>query len=148
MKRPGEITDVKNGMLLVTFCRPEACQTCGACEGGKRQTRIWVKGNGHVGDIAVVDMPDSMVIRASLIAYGLPLLFLLLGLVAGTLLFPDNDVAAILGALLGLGLSLILLKVTERYRAGQPQWSPEVTQIIPRNENTDFTEGMDVHHGL
>ena len=64
-------------MLQVTFCRPDACQSCGACEGGKKQTTIWVKGEAKVGDIAVVDMPDKTVIRASLIAYGLPLILLL-----------------------------------------------------------------------
>ncbi len=134
MRRPGEVTEVRNGMLQVTFCRPDACQSCGACEGGKKQTVIWVKGQARVGDIAVVDMPDSTVIRASLIAYGMPLICLLLGLILGSVLMPGQELAAAAGAGIGLLLSLLLLKVTEKYRAGKPGWSPEIIDILPREE--------------
>ena len=129
MRRPGEVTDVRNGMLQVTFCRPDACQSCGACEGGKKQTTIWVKGEAKVGDIAVVDMPDKTVIRASLIAYGLPLILLLLGLIAGNAVTPGNDLGGVAGAMIGLAASLVLLKATEKYRAGKPGWNPEVIEI-------------------
>ncbi len=135
MRRPGEVTEVRNGMLQVTFCRPDACQSCGACEGGKKQTVIWVKGNARVGDIAVVDMPDRTVIRASLIAYGMPLVCLLLGLILGSVLVPGQELAGVAGAGIGLVISLILLKVTEKYRAGKPSWSPEIIDILPREDS-------------
>ena len=132
MRRPGEVTEVRNGMMQVTFCRPDACQSCGACEGGKRQTAIWIRGEANVGDIAVVDMPDKTVIRASLIAYIMPLSFLLLGLIAGTALFPGQETGGIIGALAGLGISLLLLKTTEKKRARKPGWNPEVIEILPK----------------
>ena len=53
MRQPGEITRVTGNMLEITFCRPEACATCNACEGGKREHVLWVQGEGQVGDIAV-----------------------------------------------------------------------------------------------
>ncbi len=116
-------------MLQVTFCRPDACQSCGACEGGKRQTTIWVKGEAKVGDIAVVDMPDKTVIRASLIAYGLPLILLLTGLIIGNAVTSGSDIGGVIGALAGLAASLTVLKATEKYRAGKPGWNPEVIEI-------------------
>ncbi len=137
MKRPGEVTGVRNGMLQVTFCRPDACQSCGACEGGKKEHVIWVRGEANVGDIAVVDMPDKTVVRASFIAYGLPLLCLLLGLIAGALLFPGNDMAAAAGAGIGLLLSLLLLKGTEKYRAGKPGWTPELVQVLEKGSREE-----------
>ncbi len=132
MKRPGEVTQARNGMLQVTFCRPDACQSCGACEGGKKEHVIWVRGEAKVGDIAVVDMPDRTVVRASLIAYGVPLVFLLLGLVLGSALFPGNDLAAALGACIGLGGSLLVLKLTEKFRAGKPGWTPELVDVLEK----------------
>ncbi len=137
MKRPGEVTQVRNGMMQVTFCRPDACQSCGACEGGKKEHAIWVRGEACVGDIAVIDMPDRTVVRASLIAYGVPLVCLLLGLILGSVIFPGNDAAAAAGAALGLILSLVLLKVTEKYRAGKPGWTPEVVDILKKGANPE-----------
>ncbi len=137
MKRPGEVTQVRNGMLQVTFCRPDACHSCGACEGGKKEHVIWVRGEAQVGDIAVVDMPDSTVIRASFIAYGMPLVCLLLGLIAGNLLFPGKDLAAALGAAAGLVISLAVLKGTEKYRSGKPGWTPELVDVLAKGEKDE-----------
>ena len=130
MTRPGEVTEVKNGMMQVTFCRPEACEACGACEGGKHETVIWVKGEAQVGDIAVVDMPDKTVLRASLAAYGIPLLGLLAGLILGMAVVPDNEIAGVVGALIGLAGSCAGLKATEKKRAGNPNWTPRVIKIL------------------
>ena len=133
MRRPGEVTEVRNGMMQVTFCRPDACQSCGACEGGKKQTVIWVQGEARVGDIAVVDLPDKTVVKASLIAYGLPLVFLLVGLILGGLMTPDSEIGSVAGAVIGLGASLIVLKATEKKRKTSPGWNPEVIEILPKN---------------
>ncbi len=131
MRRPGEVTEVRNGMLQVTFCRPDACASCGACEGGKKQTVIWVRGEAKIGDIAVVDMPDKTVIRASLMAYGLPLILLLAGLIAGSTATQGNEIGGVIGAAAGLAISMILLKATEKNRSGKPGWSPEIIEILP-----------------
>ena len=132
MTRPGEVTEVKNGMMRVTFCRPEACEACGACEGGKHETSIWVRGNAQVGDIAVVDMPDRTVLKASLTAYGLPLAGLLAGLIIGMAVMPGNETAGAVGAIVGLAASFAGLKATEKNRAGKPSWTPRVIDILDK----------------
>lgn len=131
MVRAGEITDIKNGMMQITFCRPDACEKCGACEGGKKQTIIWAEGNGKIGDIAMVDLPEKTIVRASLIAYGLPLVLLLTGLVAGMAVTPGKDTGGLAGAGIGVLLSLLIIKTTEPFRAGRPGWKPEIKEIIP-----------------
>ena len=131
MRQPGEITEIRGGMMEVTFCRPEACAACNACcEGGKREHRIWIQGEGRVGDIAIVDMPDRMVVRASVIAYGLPLAGLLGGMILGHLLPGGAHAWTMAGAAIGLGASLIALKGTEKRRAGRAEWSPRVVDIL------------------
>ena len=134
MRQPGEITQAGNGMMQITFCRPEACAACNACEGGKKEHHIWVRGEGRVGDIALVEMPDSMVAKASFLAYGMPLATLLAGMVAGYLATGGGDGGAAVGALAGLAAGLLALKGTEKKRAGRPEWSPRVVDILPRNE--------------
>ena len=132
MRQPGEITQVGEGMIQVTFCRPEACAACNACEGGKKEHAVWVRGTGRVGEIAVVEMPDRMVAKASAIAYGMPLAAMLAGLAAGSLLTGGGDMGAGAGALIGLALGLAGLKITEKGRSGREDWNPKVVEILEK----------------
>ena len=134
MRQPGEITQVRDGMMQVTFCRPEACAACNACEGGKKEHSIWVKGEGQVGGIAIVDMPDRMVAKASFVAYGLPLLLLLAGMIAGNLISGGTDAGTALGAAVGLAAGMLLLWITEKGRKNREEWQPQVVQILEKNE--------------
>ena len=138
MKQPGEITDIRNGMMEVTFCRPEACAACKACEGGKKEHRIWVRGEGKIGDIAVVDMPDRMVVRASAIAYGLPLIGLLGGMISGHAISGGQDLYTLIGGAAGLGISLAVLKITEKHRKGKSEWSPRVVDILEKGGKAEL----------
>ena len=121
-------------MLQVTFCREDACKSCGACEGGKKETTIWVKGEANIGDIAVVDLPDATVVRASLLAYGLPLLCLLGGLILGSRVTPGNEMGGVIGALIGLAASMAVLKMTEKNRRGKAGWNPEVIEVFSKED--------------
>ena len=137
MRQPGEITDRKKDMMEITFCRPEACAACNACEGGKREHRIWIRGEGRIGDIAVVDMPDRMVVKASAIAYGLPLVGLLGGMILGNVLTGGQDAWTIGGGAIGLAISLLVLKVTEKKRVGREEWSPRLVQVLEKGETAE-----------
>ncbi len=139
MRQPGEITRVTGNMLEITFCRPEACATCNACEGGKREHVLWVQGEGQVGDIAVVEMPDTMVTKASAVAYGMPLLCLLAGLLAGSLMTGGRDLGAGIGAAVGLAAGMILLKATEKRRSGRSEWKPQLVEVLPRRDGGEQT---------
>ena len=133
MRQQGEITDKKNGMLEITFCRLEACAACNACEGGKREHKIWIKGNGRVGDIAIVDMPDQMIVKASAVAYGLPLAGLMAGMLIASAITGENTWGMVIGAALGLGISMAILKMTEKNRSTKPEWNPRVVDIMERS---------------
>ena len=132
MRQPGEITQVKNGMVQVTFCRPEACAACNACEGGKREHSVWIRGEGRVGEIAVVEMPEKIVAKASLLAYGLPLITLIAGLLLGSALSGGGDTGTAAGALTGLAAGLLILKITERGRTGAEEWTPRIVEILEK----------------
>ena len=134
MRQPGEITQVRDGMIQVTFCRPDACAKCNVCEGGKREHSIWVRGAGRVGDIAVVEMPNGMVFRASLLAYGIPLAGLIAGLMLGLLVSGWNETVGAIGAAFGLALGFLILRITERNRTGRDEWTPKVVDILERED--------------
>lgn len=136
MQRTGEVTAIHGKMLEITFCRPSDCEKCNACHGGQKVTTIHVEGKANLGDAAVVEMPTKTVVQASVLAYGLPLAGLMLGLVAGAVFFPDKaDIAGVLCGAAGLGLMLLAVRLTEGFRR-DPRWKPQLVEIIPKQEHT------------
>lgn len=135
MERTGEVTAVVGDQIEITFCRPSDCEKCGACHGGRQQTAIRLPGKARVGDIAVVDMPMKTLMHASALAYGLPLIGMLGGLVLGAVIAPDaGDVAPALGALCGLTLCVGIAVITESRRRKQTRWQPTLIEIIPKEK--------------
>ena len=132
MIRTGEVTAVKGDFIEVTFCRPADCEKCHACHGGQKQTTLTLRGAASVGDQAVVEMPTRTILSASAIAYAMPLAGLMLGLVGGTLLFPQSkDVAGLAGGVAGLIVAAAITRLTERFRRGKAKWQPTLKEIIP-----------------
>lgn len=132
MERTGEVTAVNGEWLTVTVCRPADCEKCNACLGSKKRATVAVRGEARLGDLAVVEMPEKTVMGASLLAYALPLLLLLVGLFGGAAMFPaSQELAGALGAVLGLAVACAVLALTERRRRQNPAWQPTLKQVIP-----------------
>lgn len=131
MERTGEITAVHDGMLEITFCRPADCEKCHACIGGEQTHVVTVEGEGHVGDYAVISLPDQTIVRASLLAYIFPVIGLFLGMLIAAMIAPDNTLATALSGLIGLALPLLLLLVTEKQRAHSGRYAPQLVRVIP-----------------
>lgn len=135
MERLGEVTKVDGKWLEITFCRPSDCEKCHACMGGDKVTTLRLEGKANIGDKALVEMPASTVTQASLMAYGLPLAGLIIGMLLGEKLIPlENSLGALIGAAIGLALPLIYLLVTEKKRRSDPKWTPQIKRIIRMGE--------------
>lgn len=134
MERTGEVTALFEEYIEVTFCRPADCEKCQACRGGEKTTKLVVRGKANLGDLAVVEMPTSRVMLASGLAYGVPLAGLFIGLFAGSALAADQNIGAAVGAVAGLGLAMLAVKGTERFRRGNPAWQPKLIDVIPMNK--------------
>lgn len=127
MEQTGEVIEVKDGLLTVQFCRPEACETCRACTGEKNRATITVPGDAQVGDIATVSMPDGQVAKASLLAYFMPLCGLMLGLFIGFML--GGDIPAVIGAAAGLALSYLVLRLLNKRISQDERWTPRLVAV-------------------
>ncbi len=109
------------------FVRTERRSACGSCEsadkgcgtavlssvlGGKPVLfKVHNSIGARAGEEVIIGMEEGALFRSSLITYLTPVATLLAGTVAGTTLFPGSgDLAAILGAGLGLGVGFLLLR--------------------------------------
>ncbi|MBQ7850380.1 MAG: SoxR reducing system RseC family protein [Clostridia bacterium] len=132
MERTGEVKSVQGEWLEVEFCRPADCEKCNACHGGQKVMHARIRGKAHVGDKVVVSLPQSVVTRASLIVYAVPVAGLLLGMLLGDKLIPlGESVGSAIGGILGVSIPGVILWLTERKRRSDPRWEPQLIRVIP-----------------
>jgi sigma-E factor negative regulatory protein RseC len=91
---------------------------------------IQIPGDAQVGDIVTVSMPEGQVAKASLLAYAMPLVGLLIGLFAGYAL--GGDIPAIIGAAAGLGISVLILKVLDGRLRRDDRWTPRLVAVMKK----------------
>lgn len=140
MRKTGTVVSVRGDMIEVRFERPEACAKCGACgEGRKTCTTLTLRAQAQVGDEVVVELPEGRVAQASMLAYTVPLFFLVAGLlVAGPVqralgLSIPQDLFAVALGLLGLCVSLLILRAVEPRIRRRRGWQPQVVSVTRKS---------------
>ena len=128
MLRTGKVVAAGNGQVEVCFVRPEACAHCGACAGQKEETLVTIPGSAPVGRWIDVDMPEGQVLKASALAYLLPLIMLLAGLFLGSLLFDKEALWAVCG-IVCMGLAWGVLRLIEKNMRKKSVWQPKIVNI-------------------
>ena len=132
MERTGEVKAVQGEWLEIEFCRPADCEKCNACHGGQKIMNLRLKGKARVGDKVVVSLPVSVVTRASVIVYILPLAGLLLGMLLGDHFLPmEHSLGGIIGGAVGVVIPALILWLTEKRRESDPKWRPQLVRVIP-----------------
>lgn len=139
MRREGKVVAAGDGVVSVCFQRPEACQSCGACAGQAQETLVQIPGNAPVGSRVEVEMPDRQVIKASLLAYVLPLALLLIGIVLGCQFLQSEALGVGLGVGL-MGLSYGLLRLAEKKLRKARQWQPRIVSVKKEGATDDGTQ--------
>lgn len=134
MERIGEITAMDGNVAEVTFCREKDCGECHACDGGQKRTVLHLPLNGmtaSVGDLACVELPTGTVVKASLLAYALPIAGLLGGMGLGALLAPGNQAITALCGFVGLALTAGIVFMGEKRRRHSAAWQPVLIRVLP-----------------
>ena len=137
MLRSGKVVAAENGVLEVCFERPEACAHCGQCGGQKGETFVKISGDVPVGRWIDVDMPEGQVLKASMLAYVMPLLMLLGGLALGSVVF-ENDIFKALTGIVCMGISWLVLRWVEKRMKGKSVWQPKVVNVYGEEETPLF----------
>ena len=126
----GLVTSVTDGTAQIRFLRGSACAHCGAClTVGDSEMEISLPNTlgAKEGDRVAVDLSPKRVVQASLIAYAVPLVLLIAGVIIGSR-FADW-----MGLALGLvacGISYLILRFVEKKSAKSKNFQPRMTRIL------------------
>lgn len=142
------VVGVEQDVAMLEIIRKTPCGLCGKSRGCG--ISLWAKLFNHksvfkatnnigakVGDNVIVGIEEHALLRSSMTIYGVPLASLLIGAVIGIGFLPQEasatqkDVYTVIGALIGLSLSILWLK---GHAAGQ-SFNPNHRPVILRTDN-------------
>ncbi len=146
----GRIVEVSGGKAKVSLPRNKGCAGCGKCafaSGGKDMLlEAENDAAGSPGDEVEVSVPFRDPLQASLLIFGLPLLALLVGAIAGYWLFHrfggDPDFGAILLGAAGLAAVFLRVRSRERRRAATRAGRVAVIRVIHSEKSLMSRNGL------
>ena len=112
------------------------CSHCGGCLAiGEKEleTRVPNTLGARVGERVEVSMAGRRVLEASVLAYVIPLGFLLLGIWLGSCI---SDVCALLFGVAGCGIAFFVLRRLEKRKGFKQKFKPRMTAIL-QNETAE-----------
>lgn len=128
----GRVVAVEDSVLWVETIRQSVCGTCAAQKGcghgllnqvsdGRRSylslsTADFPSDLFSIDDQVTIGIPEQLLLQGSFVVYVLPLLSMLLLASLGPLVAPAlGDLAAVAGAISGLGMGALLVRLHARY---------------------------------
>lgn len=137
----GEVVRASDGSVDVRLVPSDACESCGACSAFGPDAMVMRdvadRTGARVGDVVEVEMPEGTRLRASLIGYGVPLLVLAGGYLAGVLLAgvvgTDPDLTGAVTAVISVALVLVWLRARGGSVMSHERFRPWVRAIIRRS---------------
>ncbi|MBE5780747.1 MAG: hypothetical protein E7328_02855 [Clostridiales bacterium] len=141
MKEIGTVQSISANMATVVFDRHEACGSCRACTPleGEKQMVAKLKNpvGAKVGDRVAVELKGKSMLSATAIAYGVPLIMLIIGAVVGDGLNRSHHIGEAASALVAIGFALMgygILKLLNPLFAKKGEFSPVICDIIESEE--------------
>ena len=141
MIETGYVIENKDMQAVVRIRRKKACENCGMCKQGSEGMEITLDNplGSKEGDRVEVSMGDRMVLRASVIVYVIPLLFLLAGAALGYIFSPalgimERDLAAALCGIVFTALSYTIVRSIDKKVSDKQGYLPRITRILDKEE--------------
>jgi len=141
MEKIARIVSEEGNYAKIEIIRASACgEKCGSCSGGCSSTGIYVKAlneaGGKPGQMVKIELETSTVMKAAFLAYVLPLIMLVLGVLLGAYIHPRLDFnisSEALSLLFGVAFLIIsygILKVFDISYSSKGNIRYRVTKVL------------------
>lgn len=130
----GLVVGLNGNMAQIHFLRGKQCANCGAClTAGDNEMEIALPNSlgAKVGDRVVVDLSPKRVVQASLLAYAVPLAFLIAGVFLGGLV---SDLFGLILGIVACGLAYGILRLVDRRNQKRHSFQPRMERILEDGE--------------
>lgn len=126
MEKLGQIISRKGNMAKVEIRRTSACgEKCGSCSGGCSSSGVYIEAEnplgGERGQFVKVEIETRTVMKAAFLAYILPLIMLIAGILIGSLIHNKYTLgisSEFFSFLFGLGLMIASYGVVKLFDNG------------------------------
>jgi len=126
----GRVFKTEKGVAWVEFAASSACSQCGACARASANRMVTEAENvisAKVGDMVEVEISPVVTTLFPLIAYGVPIIMLFIGMAAGSLF---SETAAIVAGLAALAAGFLLSKLIDKYISRQKRFKSKITRVV------------------
>lgn len=145
MEQCGVIVGLDDGNAIVSIKRDTACGKCKACP-SSNENEVLIKVlnniNAQPGDKVGITMEPSKILRAAAIVYGIPLVGLVVGVLAGMSVASqfniDPELFGLAGGILFTLLTFFGIRSFEPYFREKCRFEPKIVYRLEK-----FTEGED-----
>ena len=142
MNRVGKIIKSKDNFAFVKLTRTTACSGCHGCgnsedDSDEIEIRVLNEKGADVGDIVEVNMDNQNVLLAAAIAYGIPFVALLSGLLIGNF-FLESEMLSIIIGFVFLFISYLGINIKENEFYNSKKYVPEIVDIHKEHKNICF----------
>lgn len=136
----GTVSKIEGNYVFVTMERQDMCGECHACEVISNPKKCEIKclnnKNCKVGDTVRITLDDSRFLKSVLIMYGIPLIALFIGLLAGygianILQFNAKELWMVIGAIGMLVISYLGIHRLD-YKKKYEKMLPKIVEIIEK----------------
>lgn len=134
LRQTGRVVELKGKMAVVRFQRTDACGHCNACfHFGSTEADIEIENicDAVVGDVVSIELHSGSMLKASAIAYGIPLIGLIVGVAVGSRI---GDIYAAVGGILLCGAAFFILKGLNPRFARMGEFKPRMIDIVGHEE--------------
>lgn len=126
----GRVIKVERGLAWVEFMSSSECARCGACHmaaSGKMLNEAENPIGAKVGDMVEVEISPAVKTLFPFIAFGIPIIFLFLGLSLGSII---SEKAGIILGILFLILGFLSVRIIDRFMARQKKFRNRIVRIV------------------
>ena len=140
MRETGTIISVDGEFSTIRIDKTDQCQGCTACKSlgnGVLQVDAFNKIGAQPGDTVEIEIESAKILRHSFIVFIFPLFMLVAGYLLGLQftkgINDSGEEAGIIGAVMGLVLSFIVIRLYDRIKAKDHTHSAQVVTLIHRS---------------
>lgn len=145
----GKVVEARGQTIVIQIPRTPACAGCGICRAAEGSSFLEAENSiqARVGDLVKVSLPEKTFLKASFLAYALPLFFFILGYFIGaafsSFLKIEGEGLPILFSFLFLALSFVglhFLYPSDSQRASSflPQAKEVISPDSPLANSCDY----------